>query len=248
MKSALSLSLAVFLLGAALGGLGFKVWTDRQATVQTKSAPTGAAAVDRSQQTVAIAEQDVQLTIRQTDAVARIKGEAEAVIGVRVFDTWSGDPNTATSSVDLIWERQEQLFDQPEATTLDAFRQPTTPGLTINETKELTIDGRPALKQLYSIEVEVPGPFGSTSKQPLPNQLRYVIADGERFLVLRAPGSRQTFLDAVALSLKFKAAGAGAGSPTSGISVDSPQPSSGHPISSPLPVTGTGSAIELKAQ
>lgn len=240
MKSALSLSLAVFILGAALGGLGFKVWVDhktRSQSIQTTSSPS------RNQQTVAVSEQGVELTIRPTDSVARIKGEGEAIIGVRVFDTWSGDPNTATSSIDLIWERQAKLSDQPEATTLDAFKAPTTPGLTVNETKELTIDGRPALKQLYSAEVEVPGPFGSTSKQPLPGQLRYVIQDGERFLILRAPGSQQTFLDAVALALKFKAGGPSLGSSTSEIPVDITQPSS-----SPLPVTGTGSAVDLQAQ
>lgn len=245
MKSALSLGIAVFVLGAALGAIGLKVWLDRH---PVEPVTQGASVIDRSVQSVRIDEQGLLLSIRKTDSLARIKGEGDQIIGARIFDTWSGDQNTASSSIDLIWERQEKFFDQPDVKNLDGYRKPTTQGLTIQETKELMIDGRPALKQLYTMQLEVPGPFGSTSKQPVPNQLRYVIADGERFLILRAPGSQQTFLDAMAQSLTFTNKSATPSPAVDSISVDGSGEASGTAIDGELPVATDGNTIDLQAQ
>ncbi len=245
MKSAFSLGIAVFLLGAASGVLGLRLATERVSPPPDSAEP--ATTVDRSIQQFSVTEQGLHFTARPTDTLARLTDDAKSVVGVRVFDPWTGDVQTA-QSVDLIWTRQEKLYDQPEATSLAAYRTPAIEGLTVQETKELAIDGRPALKQLYTIQVDVPGPFGSTSRQPLPNQLRYVIQNGERFLIIRAPGTRQGFLDAVAKSLTFNAPTTVPGSPTNSVPVDSSQPDTGRPIDSAAPATTQGRTIDLETE
>lgn len=236
MKQAVSFGLAILILGIVLGVAGIRVAMDRFDLWRPATATIARQALHPSTKTVPILEQRLSFVVRSTDALIRLAGsDKDKVVGIRVYDSYTGDGQT-TPGVDVIWERQAELFDQPDATDLEAYRHPSVEGLSIQQTKDLTIDGRPAIKQLYTATLKVPGPLGSTTQKSLPNQLRYVIADGERFLIVRTAAERQTFLDAIATSLTFGT------SDTGGLSLDTQ--SSGS-ASLPTQDSQTNATIQL---
>jgi hypothetical protein len=204
MKLTVQLFVMGFLLGGALGAGGYVGYERYQAEHQPAETGTvkGAKTPDDGLKAANVPEQGLNLRIRPTDTVGRLTDGANTVIGARIFDPLNGEITDAPH-VDVIWQRQAAFQDLPAATSFDEYKNQQSTDFTVDQAKELEIDGRPAVKQSYVTQVEVPGPFGSSQKKPLPG-LRWVIdrGDGE-FLILRSTLAAQKYLDLVTLNLTF---------------------------------------------
>ncbi len=203
MNQTLQLGAMLLVLGLALGSggvVGYQRYRGEHSVTSpvegTRTPP------DDGLKAVVVSEEGLNLRVRPTDSVGRLTDDANEVIGVRIFDPLNGEIADAPH-VDVVWTRQAAFQDLPNATSLNQFKDQGGDDFKVEQSKELTIAGRPAVKQLYTAQVEVSGPFGTTQKQPLPG-LRWVIdrGDGE-FLILRSTPAAQKYLDLVATNLTF---------------------------------------------
>lgn len=216
MSSLVQVAVMMLLLGLTVGfggyhalqttDVGCQVSDQLPFLVRTDCKPAGTVAGARTPddglKAAVVAEQGLNFRIRPTDTVGRLTDEASTVIGVRIFDPLNGEIADAPH-VDVVWQRQTAFQDLPQATSFDDYKNQKSDDFTVDQAKELIIDGHPAIKQSYVAQVEVPGPFGTKQRRPVPG-LRWVIDRGEgEFLILRSSIGAQKYLDLVALSLTF---------------------------------------------
>lgn len=187
-------------IGLALGGVGG--WFGPGLLAKPEPKPTTTVPAGFKTVTVPIPSGGLELTIRETDTVARLKND-DKIIGYKVVDSFA---KNSGASLDIVTERLADFYDRPEATDLAAYKEPIS-GLTIHQTKETSIDGHPAFKQLYDATLGQKRSDGAVIKKPVTNLLRYVIdGPGHHFLFLKTAAPFQTYLDTVAISLRFVAA------------------------------------------
>lgn len=197
----------LLLIGIGLGGVGG--WIIGQPTKPDSSAetpkvestvPTGWRSM---QLPIAGTSETLSLTIRETDQVARlVDGETE--IGYKVVDSFA--PKTG-AAIDVILKRRVEYYELPDATSLDAYKEPQD-GLTVQDSREVTIRGHRLLKQLYTAKIGQKQANGSIITKPIGNLMRYIIegADGQ-IVILATSATFQTYLDKVAQSIDFGATG-----------------------------------------
>jgi hypothetical protein len=189
-------------LGLVFGGLAG--WFGPQFFIKETPTPKATSSVPAGfkKVTLSIPGGGLEIYIRETDKVAKLKNE-EQIIGYKVFDGFAQQTGAA---VDIVTERLTEFYDRPEATDLATYKEAVS-GLTLRETREATINGHAALKQLYDATLGQKRSDGAVIKKPVTNLLRYVIDGGNgRFILLKAPAGFQTYLDTVAVSVKFVAA------------------------------------------
>ena len=194
-------AIGLFILGILLGGSGGWLIA-RPATSSPGVLPSPKSSVPVGWQETNVVFDDhyaILLNIRQTDRVARLK-DADTIIGFKVFDQYVPQGGAA---VDIVTKRVEEYFDLPSATSFDEYKQ-NRDGLTIQENREVTIHGQRAVKQLYTASIGQKRSDGAIFKRPQANLLRYVIEGPDhQYLILKASGAAQTYLDAIALSIQI---------------------------------------------
>ncbi len=194
--------LLFILISFLIGGLGGWQYDAQVLHKAPTVKPTSSIPAGFKNVTVAIPGGGLQVTIRETDQITRLKNE-DKLIGYKIFDSFA---QQGGATVDVITDRLAEFYDLPEAKDLAAYKEPVI-GLTIRETREANIAGHAALKQLYDATLGQKRSDGAVIKKPVPNLMRYIIqGNDDQFLILKSPASFQKYLDTVAVSIRFVAA------------------------------------------
>ncbi|MBI4175416.1 hypothetical protein HY523_02235 [Candidatus Berkelbacteria bacterium] len=190
------IAIGLVILGILLGGGGG--WLIKPQPVASPTR-TPVSSIPEGWQEVSLPFDDayvLTLQIRITDKIARLK-EGDQMIGFKVFDQYA-----PTTAVDIVTKRLEQYYDLPAATSLGEYKE-NRDGFSVQQTREATIHGQAALKQLYTATIGQKRADGAILKRPQSNLMRYVIEGPEdRFVIMKASAAHQTYLDTIALSLR----------------------------------------------
>ncbi len=198
LKTILSTWLTVILFGVGVllgAGAGWLIWyAPPEPTVTTSPL-----AKDDGFQAVRLPKTNLKLSIRMTDKVSRLEDEGQE-IGYKIFDQFA--PRSG-ANIDVILERRESFYERPTATTIEAYKE-AQEGLTIQDSREITLKGHRLLKQLYTAKIGQKRTDGAILTKPVTNLMRYIIegVDGQ-IVILEASATFQNYLDTIAQSIEF---------------------------------------------